>query len=89
MASANNAHCAANLIAQRASVSGGYKPFTVRAAGGKVGLCTSTYNHSQDDETKAEIARRVAALWNISTGVPTEHLESLDASGFKFTVKLK
>lgn len=71
------------LIAQRASASAGYKGAAVRVAGGKVGLCTSTYNHSQSDETKSEIARRVAALWNLAAGIPTAELEALDASGFK------
>lgn len=50
---------------------------------GKLGLCTSTYNHSQDAATKAEIARRVAALWNLAVGIPTAELEAADASGFK------
>ncbi len=34
----------------------GYKGAAVRVADGKIGLCTSTYNHSQDNATKAEIA---------------------------------
>ncbi|WP_153785363.1 hypothetical protein [Pseudomonas sp. EMN2] len=71
------------LIAQRASASAGYKGAAVRVANGKIGLCTSTYNHSQDDATKSEIARRVAALWNLAVGIPTVELEALDASGFK------
>lgn len=83
MATIDPEQSADKLIAQRACVSGGYKASTVRVAGGKVGLCTSTYNHSQDDETKNEIARRVAALWNLAHGIPTAELEALDASGFK------
>lgn len=71
------------LIVQRAEVSGGYKASTVRVAGGKVGLCTSTYNHSQDDTTKAEIARRVAALWNLAIGMSTAELVALDARGVR------
>jgi len=54
----------------------------VRVANGKIGLCTSTYNHSQDDATKSEIARRVAAH-NLAVGIPTSELKALDASGFK------
>jgi hypothetical protein len=71
------------LIVLRASASGGFKGSAVRVADGKVGLWTSTYNHSQDDATKSEIARRVAALWNLALGIPTAELEALDASGFK------
>ncbi|MDU4254511.1 hypothetical protein [Pseudomonas sp.] len=70
------------LILHRASVEG-FKARTVRLADGKFPLCTSTYNYSQDEETKAEIARRVAALWNLAAGIPTAELEALDASGFK------
>lgn len=74
---------AEKLIGQCATVSGGYKASTVRVADGKIALCTSTYNFSQSDETKNEIARRIAALWNLATGIPTAELEALDASGFK------
>ena len=83
MATIDPNQTAEKLIIQRAEVSGGYKASTVRVAGAKVGLCTSTYNHSQDDATKAEIARRIAALWNLAIGIPTAELEALDASGFK------
>lgn len=56
---------AAKLIVQRASASAGYKG----VAGSKVGLCTSTYKHSQDDATKSEIARRVAAMGLLATAL--------------------
>lgn len=75
---------AEKLIGQRAAVSGGYKPSTVRVANGTIGLVTATYNHAQGDETKAEIARRVAALWNLAIGISTAELVALDASGFRF-----
>lgn len=83
MVTINLEQTAAQLIRQRADVCGGYKPFTVRIADGKIALCTSTYNYSQPDETKGEIARRLAALWNIALDVPTAELEAADASGFK------
>ncbi|KSQ21726.1 hypothetical protein APB26_32615 [Pseudomonas aeruginosa] len=72
------------LINQHAKVDGGYKPFTVRLSNGKIGLATATYNHNQSFETKQEIARRIAALWNIAQGIPTEDLEKAAASGFRF-----
>lgn len=75
------------LIGQRAAVNGGYKPSTVRVAEGKIGLVTATYNHAQCAETKAEIARRVAALWNLAIGISTAELEALDASGFRLRKK--
>lgn len=78
---------AEKLIGQRAAVNGGYKPSTVRVADGKIGLVTAAYNHAQDDRTKAEIARRVAALWNLSIGISTAELEALDASGFRLRKK--
>lgn len=72
-----------NLIMLRARVNDTFKARTVRVADGKYPLCTATYNYCQDDDTKAEIARRVAALWNLAAGIPTAELEALDASGFK------
>ncbi|HBO7832544.1 TPA: hypothetical protein L5A09_006697 [Pseudomonas aeruginosa] len=75
------------LINLTAGVSDGYKARTVRVADGKYPLCTSTYNYCQDEETKAEIARRIAALWNLAAGIPTHELEALDASGFKLRKK--
>ena len=83
MAAIDPNQTADKLIVQRASASAGYKGAAVRVADGKIGLCTSTYNHSQDDATKAEIARRVAALWNLAIGIPTAELEAADASGVK------
>lgn len=74
---------AKNLISMRAAVCDGFRARTVRVADGKYPLCTSTYNYCQDEETKSEIARRVAALWNLAAGIPTAELEALDASGFK------
>lgn len=74
---------AEKLISMRAAVSDGWRARTVRVADGKYPLCTSTYNFCQDEETKSEIARRVAALWNLAAGIPTAELEALDASGFK------
>lgn len=68
------------LINLRAD-SGGHYGRTVRVDSGKYPLCTSTYNYCQDDETKAEIARRIAAMWNLTQGIPTEHLIELDAAG--------
>ena len=60
-----------------------HKGAAARVADGKIGLCTLSYSHSQDVATKAEIARRVAAPWNLAIGIPTEELEAADASGFK------
>lgn len=71
---------AERLISLRAENSG-YLGRTVRVETGKYPLCTSTYNYCQDDETKEEIARRIAALWNLAVGIPTEDLVALDAAG--------
>ena len=60
-----------------------HKGAAARVADGKIGLCTLSYSHSQDVATKAEIARRVAAPWNLAIGIPTEELEAADASGFR------
>lgn len=80
---ADPAQSAEKLISMPADVEGGWRERTVRLAGGRYALCTSTYNYSQDEATKNEIARRVAALWNIAAGIPTAELEALDQSAFK------
>lgn len=61
----------------------GWKPRTVRLEDGKYALCTSTYNYSQSEDTKHEIARRISALWNLAHGISTERLEALANSGVK------
>lgn len=43
--------------------------------------------YCQDEDTKSEVARRIAALWNISAGIPTADLEEADKSGFKLRKK--
>lgn len=53
----------------------GFGERTVRLNGGRVALCTATYNFAQDEYTRAQVARRLAALWNLARGVPTETLE--------------
>lgn len=82
MAAPDSKQTAEKLLDMDAAIHGWYGR-TVRLAEGKYALCTSTYNYSQNDETKNEIARRLAALWNIAQGVPTSDLEALAASGFK------
>lgn len=79
----NDPQSADKLINMTAAVEGGYKPRTVRL-NGKTPLCTSTYNFAQSEETKTEISRRIAALWNLAQGISTDDLETLDSQGFKF-----
>lgn len=83
MASIDEAQDATRLIKLTATVEGGYKPFTVRLVDGKhhYPLSTSTYNYCQTDETKHEVARRIAALWTMAKGIPTAELEAFAASG--------
>lgn len=69
------------LILMTAAVEG-YKGRTVRF-NGKYAAMTATYNYSQDEATKNEICRRVAALWNLAHGLSTEQLEALDRAGHK------
>ncbi|HDS0960523.1 hypothetical protein [Pseudomonas putida] len=78
---------AEKLISLRAAVADGFKARTVRVGDGKFPLCTSTYNYCQDEDTKSEVARRIAALWNIAVGIPTADLEAADKSGFKLRKK--
>lgn len=59
----------------------GHRGRTVRLDSGKVALCTSTYNFSQTDETKALVAERIAALWNLGKGMTTADIELLNSKG--------
>jgi hypothetical protein len=81
MATIDPGQSADKLISMTAEVEGGYKARTVRANGGKVPIATSTYNYNQDEDTKNEVARRIAALWNLACGMPTSELEALVKSG--------
>lgn len=62
------------MLAQPAEVVG-HRGRSVRLKGGKVPVCTSTYNYCQDDVTRNEVARRLAALWNLAIGIPTHVIE--------------
>jgi hypothetical protein len=68
------------LISYRAE-SGGHLGRSVRLEGGKYPLATCTYNYSQLDETKAQVAERIAALWNFASGTNLSELETLIAAG--------
>lgn len=61
----------------------GHRGRTVRLNGGKVPLATATYNHShsQDDQTKEQVAARIAALWNLAKGSSTADIEALVDNG--------
>ncbi len=74
------------MITQPAEA-GGYGGRSVRLAGGKVPVCTATYNYCQDHETRAEVARRIAALWTLAQGIPTSALEAAIAEGRKLTTR--
>nr|WP_288356777.1 hypothetical protein [uncultured Pseudomonas sp.] len=50
---------------------------TVGLDNGHVALCTSTYNHSQDDETRHLVAERIALLGNLARSIPTDQLTQL------------
>lgn len=60
---------------------GGHRGRTVRLLNGKIPLSTSTYNHSQDDATKEQVAARIAALWNLGKGLTTAEIELLNSKG--------
>ena len=83
MATIDPEQSAEKLINMTAHVEGGYKARTVRANAGKVPIATCTYNYCQDEETKNEVARRIATLWNLAIGVPTSELEALVKSGVR------
>ncbi|MNJ75908.1 hypothetical protein D3C77_730850 [compost metagenome] len=44
-------------------------------------LATATYNRSQDDKTKEQVAARIAALWNLAKGSSTADIEALVDNG--------
>jgi hypothetical protein len=85
MANIDPEQSADKLIHLPAEVANGWRERTVRLRNGKASyaLATSTYNYSQDEDTKHEIARRVAALWNLAQGIPTAELETLVEAGVK------
>lgn len=58
--------------------SGGHDGRTVRLNGGKVPLATCTYNFSQRNETKSDLAERIATLWNLSKGLSLGDLQALE-----------
>lgn len=60
---------------------GGHRNRTVRLNDGLMPLCTATYNYQQLDETKEMVARRIAALWNLTQGIGTADLEHLLSKG--------
>lgn len=68
------------LISYRAE-SGGHRGRSIRLEGGKFPLATCTYNFNQRDETKAQVAERIAALWNFAAGINQSELEALIAAG--------
>ncbi|MHC5194772.1 hypothetical protein ACYSUW_13555 [Pseudomonas frederiksbergensis] len=68
------------LISYRAE-SGGHGGRSIRLEGGKFPLATCTYNYSQLDDTKAQVAERIAALWNFAAGTNLSELEALIAAG--------
>lgn len=68
------------MVNHKAEV-GGHRYRTVRLNGGKIPLCTATYNYQQLDETKEMVARRIAALWNLTQGIGTADLEHLVSKG--------
>lgn len=68
------------LISYRAE-SGGHLGRSVRLEDGKYPLATCTYNYSQLDETKAQVAARIAALWNFALGTNLSDLEALISAG--------
>ncbi|KXJ33192.1 MULTISPECIES: hypothetical protein [Pseudomonas] len=55
----------------------GFQGRTVRLDNGHIALCTSTYNYSQDDETRHLVAERIALLWNLARSIPTDQLSQL------------
>lgn len=60
----------------------------MRLVGGKVPVCTSTYNYGQDEETRNELARRIAGLWTLAAGIPTIEIEAAAANGYKLAIRL-
>lgn len=44
--------------------------------GGWIGLATATYSYKLSDGERCEVARRMAALWNLHLDVPTDELEA-------------
>jgi len=58
--------------------SGGHHGRTVRLNDGKIPLATCTYNYSQSNETKSDLADRIAALWNLSHGLSLGDLQALE-----------
>lgn len=58
--------------------SGGHHGRTVRLNNGKIPLATSTYCYNQTDETKIDVAMRIATLWNLSKGLSLGNLQTLE-----------
>lgn len=58
--------------------SGGHHGRTVRLNNGKIPLATSTYCYNQTDETKSDVAARIATLWNLSKGISLGDLQALE-----------
>lgn len=56
---------------------------SVRLVGGKVPVCTSTYNYCQSNDTRNELARRIAALWTLAVGMPTSEIEEAVSKSYK------
>ncbi|MFL1449190.1 hypothetical protein ACI77O_12415 [Pseudomonas tritici] len=77
---------AEKLIHMKAEVEG-WKGRTVRLDNGKCPLTTVTYNYNQCEDTKGELARRIAALWNMSVGMSTDELERLAQGGARLRSK--
>ena len=60
--------------------SGGHRGRSIRLDGGRVPLATCTYNFNQSDQTKEEVASRIAVLWNLAKGLSLADLEAIDAA---------
>ena len=58
-----------------------HKGATVRLATGKgrktEALCTSTYCYSRSREEQHQMARRIAAMWNLLSDFTTEEIETM------------
>lgn len=48
--------------------------------GETIGLSTSTYSYKLDHGQRCDAARRMADLWNLAIGIPTEDIAQMQLS---------
>lgn len=67
----------------------GFRSVRLIVGRGHIGLATTAYSYLLPDDEKIEVARRIAALWNLHLGEPTNELEGRAAKALRTLVEAR